>query len=531
MLTLYSLLHYYQEYPEWTVHESNFQSLDPVSVCVDGEGRVKCVRTPEARRIGDPPVVVQKKNSPFTLKLLPLMRADGTLADPLVGIMHCSEVPKDEIYNLPLPKFSPNAGGWGEIWMVNDTHGNDLRLCNKWLVAKLVVPSFAATLSATRSMASRSKEVNEVGVFQCDGEREQLDVFTSPQCIQALRDLGVNGMKHSAGSSLLWQANDVGHCHSSLHKFVNEQTYAKNLSPGDVEEVKIGIETLQDSLKREGKPVIGSKTVAKLLRLYSAIQPALGMAFNPSAIKSSFSKCGLWTGKDCDIEEMLLRSDAFKNMKEDEYNKTLERVKKAARDPRTGLCFEFELDDLGIPLTPEEEERRNNPKKVPLNLMTDQRQRALIFTGEGYTEWLANKARIVEEEENKKEERKKGREKRKMEAERQEVVKRARIDKEARIARCLGSANTPPPLPVIPVPKDVKCLIHGCWRGTWLEEGLPKRGWGRCRKCGNYFCPKCSNVVRTHERTCTQPRALPAPCSTSAPCATRSRESAVAPCS
>jgi hypothetical protein len=103
------------------------------------------------------------------------------------------------------------------------------------------------------------------------------------------------------------------------------------------------------------------------MRAYCAIQPALNAAFTKSAIISSFSKCGLWDGKDCDIEKMLLRSPSFQNMPTNLYDTVVGRIKEACKDPRTGLCLEAELDRLGVPLTPAEQARRDNPKK---NLLT-----------------------------------------------------------------------------------------------------------------------------------------------------------------
>jgi hypothetical protein len=128
-------------------------------------------------------------------------------------------------------------------------------------MAKVIIPSFVSTLKTTRELVSRSKDVPEVGLFQCDGEKEQLDVFTCPGAIEMLQQ-HFNVMKHSAGCSFLWQSNDVGHCHSSLHKFVNSQTFQHLLSVNDVAE----IELVQKNLKAQGKKCIGTETVNKLLR-------------------------------------------------------------------------------------------------------------------------------------------------------------------------------------------------------------------------------------------------------------------------
>jgi hypothetical protein len=74
----------------------------------------------------------------------------------------------------------------------------------------------------------------------------------------------VNAMKHSAGTSLLWQANDVGHCHSSLHKFVNEQKFKNQLSQGDVAEVQAHIDLTLEGLKKKELPLLEKKLSIKL---------------------------------------------------------------------------------------------------------------------------------------------------------------------------------------------------------------------------------------------------------------------------
>jgi hypothetical protein len=58
---------------------------------------------------------VEPKKIPFTVKLLILMRADGTVTDPVIGIMHHNEVPMEEIVSIPFPKFSPNPHGSGKF--------------------------------------------------------------------------------------------------------------------------------------------------------------------------------------------------------------------------------------------------------------------------------------------------------------------------------------------------------------------------------------------------------------------------------
>ncbi len=77
----------------------------------------------------------------------------------------------------------------------------------------------------------------------------------------------------------------------------------------------------------------------------------------------------------------------------------------ACKSPRDGLCLESELDAFGVPLTPEEQERRLNPKKMKMNLMVDNRQRVFIFTGQGYLEWQNDKAAKVQAEEEAKQKR------------------------------------------------------------------------------------------------------------------------------
>ena len=91
----------------------------------------------------------------------------------------------------------------------------------------------------------------------------------------------------------------------------------------------------------------------------------------------------MWNGKDCDVNVMLLRSAAFQKMTTEEFLALKARIMVVIKDPRTGLCLEDELDKLGVPLTPEEQERRDNQKKKPLNMLVANRQRALIYTGEG----------------------------------------------------------------------------------------------------------------------------------------------------
>lgn len=489
-LALYALLHFYPENLEWTVHPSNFQSLDPVTVAVDGQAKRKVIRTPKHRSARLAPIVVAKKGQPFQIKCLVVMRADGTIPDPFIAIMQCDEVPDGVIVPIRLPKFSPNPDGIGEIWLVHTTHGDNLRLVNQWLFTTVIIPSFEATLKKTSNLMARSKDVKEVGLFQCDGEMEQLAVFTDPKVIQAFRDYHINGMKHSAGTSLLFQANDVGHCHSSLHTFVNEQTYAHLLMPSDVEEAKACIEQAQSLLRSEGCVPLSTTTVTKLIRAFTCIQPALSQAFDKPKILSSFRKCGLWNGVDCDVETLLFRSDAFKNMSTGDFKTLLERILERCKNPRTGMCEESELDELGIPMTDEERERRESKTKVQLNAMSETRQRAFIFTGQGYEEWKHGRASTAVEINEMKQKKKEATERKKEENEEKKCItnlkKAAKADK---IRALLESPNDP-------TDASVKCSFHGhISRSKWIQRGLGNWGWKRCPKCLCHFCPLCSKKV------------------------------------
>jgi len=106
----------------------------------------------------------------------------------------------------------------GEIWLVHSTHGDNQRAVNKMFFETVIHPSFAISMQVCNSFVSRNKEVTEAGLFMCDGEMEQLDVLGSEEIVRKFQSQRVNVMKHSAGCSMLWQPNDVGHIHSSLHQ-------------------------------------------------------------------------------------------------------------------------------------------------------------------------------------------------------------------------------------------------------------------------------------------------------------------------
>lgn len=398
--------------------------------------------------------------------------------------LRSAKVPENDVVKIKAPRFSPNQNGEGEFWLVNTTHGDNLRLVNKWLTCQLVIPSFTQSIQASEQLLSRSKEVKEVGIFQCDGEREQLDVFTDPKVRKSFLEYGINAMKHSAGCSLMWQANDVGHCHSSLHKLVGSQRYSKLLQQNAVAEMKSQIDATQSRLQEAGMNLIDTDTIHKVMRAFEVIQPVLPFAFTPSSIVSSFSECGLWDPSlsDCNIEKMLRRSQAFKNF--DGFDDLVERVKQRCKEPRDGLCLESELDELNIPLTPEEKERQSNPRRVALNDRVPNMQRAFIYTGEGFDEWDRERRAKIRRRNNEKKIRRDQNDQKKKNAADSRKAKQLRA---RRIAECMGN---PPPMPNVPVLDDVQCVNHGIWQGTWMEKGLGEDGWRSCRKCLCWFCNK-----------------------------------------
>lgn len=126
-----SLVHFYVEHPEWQVHPMNIQNIDPVSLAFNGESRIACFSTPKSRKKRKPPTRARAKTKPFTIKCLPLLMADGRIADPFIALMVCLDVPKGQIWKVKIPGFSPNTDGTGEIWLLRTLHGEDLRLANR----------------------------------------------------------------------------------------------------------------------------------------------------------------------------------------------------------------------------------------------------------------------------------------------------------------------------------------------------------------------------------------------------------------
>jgi len=158
------------------VYSANVQSVDPVSVTFDGRITTPAYHTQQTRSKSLSPVVVGAKPKPFHVKCLPLIRADGSIADPFVVLMKAPEVKLGDIKKIELPYLS-STGKPGQVWLLHALNGKSLTLAAQHFLTDVVLPSFDYVSSNLRSLRSRDNTKTEHGIFMFDGEREQLDVF------------------------------------------------------------------------------------------------------------------------------------------------------------------------------------------------------------------------------------------------------------------------------------------------------------------------------------------------------------------
>ena len=321
-----SLVHFYVEHPEWQVHPMNIQNIDPVSLAFNGESRIACFSTPKSRKKRKPPTRARAKTKPFTIKCLPLLMADGRIADPFIALMVCLDVPKGQIWKVKIPGFSPNTDGTGEIWLLRTLHGEDLRLANREFLQDVVFPSFKHTLSQTLSLPTRDHSIKEVGIFMFDGEREQLDEIINHK--EQFKDLGVNGLKHCAGCSMFVQPNDVGHCHSLLHKYVQEGTYSRLFTQEKQDILTLTLKEQQSQLK------FGKLTFNRLFQACRDSSPCLRYAFDPNNISSSFSRSGMWP---LDFDQIVGRFDCKRLLDDERIDEIVSQV----NEVRSSVCGVF----------------------------------------------------------------------------------------------------------------------------------------------------------------------------------------------
>jgi len=196
---------------------------------------------------------------------------------------------------------------------------------------------------------------------------------------------------------------------------------------------------------------------------------------------------------------MLLRSRGVGSLSNADYDDLLYKVVQAAPKERDGILTEQCLDEMGIPETEEELERKFNPKKMKLNEMSATRQRACVITGASYQALLdIRKTLHLQQLASQKQRETDSELKQAAKQTQAEEKKRNAEDKqewERKIKACMGTTSSSAPRPDAPIRDDVRCFFHGMWRAKWRKVGLDDQ-WNQCRHCDQWFCSKCSSLEK-----------------------------------
>lgn len=387
----HALMHPYPENPKWTICPSLIKAFDPVPIPINGGNPSAGYMTSEARAMGLKNVRVGTEPRVFGTLGFGLLGADGT-SDFVVAIKDPTrKVP----VRIPLLGLGANSHSTGEIWIVKGFHGADGVALFDLLIKELVLPSFVKSFALLKQFPRSTDDTyEERGIFSNDGQDEELKAIELN--LLGFRELKVDAMKHSSGTSAWTQPNDAYKLHTVIHKGANDGIYKDETDYNLVSAAAVVIQAAKDKHK------FSKDIAAKVITAYTVLQPVLARACAPHIIKKSFQISGAFdmTTGDVNKKTMLGQCKTVQQMDQDQVDEVMLQVDALCALGNKGfLLTEQTMNDLNMFQTEKEKNRADSLTKVQKNELCLNKQRTCVLTHAGFEAYQQEKKKSREKQE------------------------------------------------------------------------------------------------------------------------------------